>query len=73
LRQEISNLLKAARSEDSFVSMQSSEPSRTSNDPKDQPNEVSNHSNVPSRTAEANESGLMSQVLMQVMDTCPDS
>jgi hypothetical protein len=38
----------------------------TSNDPKDQPYEVSNHSNVPSRTTEANESGLISQVLEQV-------
>jgi hypothetical protein len=38
----------------------------TSNDPKDQPYEVSNHSNAPSRTTEANESGLISQVLEQV-------
>ncbi|KAK3144734.1 hypothetical protein QOZ80_4AG0317110 [Eleusine coracana subsp. coracana] len=68
LRQEISNLLKAARSEDSFVSMQSSEPSMTSNDPRDQPNEVTNDSNVRSRATEANESGLLSQVLMQASE-----
>ncbi|GJN27586.1 hypothetical protein PR202_gb15618 [Eleusine coracana subsp. coracana] len=68
LRQEISNLLKAARSEDSFVSMPSSEPSMTSNDPKDQSNEVTNDSNVPSRATEANESGLISQVLMQASE-----
>uniref|UniRef100_A0A0A9CY47 Uncharacterized protein n=1 Tax=Arundo donax TaxID=35708 RepID=A0A0A9CY47_ARUDO len=68
LRQEISSLLKAARSEDRFVSMQSSEPSMTSNDPRNQANEVSNHSNAPSRTTEENESALMSQVLMQASE-----
>ncbi|TVU14470.1 hypothetical protein EJB05_37940, partial [Eragrostis curvula] len=68
LRQEISNLLKAARSEDSFVSMQSSEPSMTSNDPRDQANEVSNNSNVSSRKPEENESTLISQVLMQASE-----
>ncbi|XP_062225681.1 kinesin-like protein KIN-7E, chloroplastic isoform X2 [Phragmites australis] len=68
LRQEISNLLKAARSKDSFVSMQSSEPSMTSNDPRDQANEVSNHSHVPSRTTEENESVLISQVLTQASE-----
>ncbi|KAL6650591.1 hypothetical protein ACP70R_009516 [Stipagrostis hirtigluma subsp. patula] len=67
MRQEISNL-KASRSEDSFASVQSSEPSTTSTDPRDQANEVSNHANMPSKTAGENESALMSQVLMQASE-----
>ncbi|XP_062184780.1 kinesin-like protein KIN-7E, chloroplastic [Phragmites australis] len=68
LRQEISSLLKAARSEDSFASLQSSEPSTTSTDPRDQANEISNHANIPSKTTGENESALISQVLMQASE-----
>jgi len=70
LRQEISSL-KAAKSEDSFASVQSSEPSTASTDTKDNTNELSNHANVSSRTTEGNESGLISQVLKQVKSICP--
>ena len=67
LRQEISSLnLKAAKSEDSFASVQSSEPSTASTDTRDNTNELSNHANVSSRTTEGNESGSISQVLKQV-------
>ncbi|KAL6885877.1 hypothetical protein ACP4OV_010138 [Aristida adscensionis] len=68
LRGEMGKLLKAARSEDSFASVQSSEPSMTSSDPSDQANEASNHANMPSITTEANESELMSRVLMQASE-----
>ena len=70
MRQEISSL-KAAKSEDSFASVQSSEPSTASTDTKDNTNELSNHANVSSRTTEGNESGLISQVLKQVKSICP--
>lgn len=66
LRQEISSL-KAAKSEDSFASVQSSDPSTASTDTRDNTNEISNHANMPSRTTEGNESRLISQVLEQVM------
>ncbi|RCV33689.1 hypothetical protein SETIT_7G102100v2 [Setaria italica] len=67
LRQEISSL-KAAKSEDSFASVQSSEPSTASTDTRDNTNEISNHANMPSRTTEGNESGLISQVLKQASE-----
>ncbi|CAL5027435.1 unnamed protein product [Urochloa decumbens] len=66
LRQEISSM-KAAKSEDSFASVQSSEPSTASTDTGDNTNEISNHANMPSRT-EGNESGLISQVLKQASE-----
>ncbi|XP_066347281.1 kinesin-like protein KIN-7E, chloroplastic isoform X1 [Miscanthus floridulus] len=68
LRQEISNLSKAAKSEDSFASVQSSEPSTASTDTRDQANEVSSHANMPSRTTDLNESGFISQVLKQASE-----
>ncbi|CAL5032036.1 unnamed protein product [Urochloa decumbens] len=67
LRQEISSM-KAAKSEDSFASVQSSEPSTASTDTRDNTNEISNHANMPSRTTEGNESGLISQVLKQASE-----
>ncbi|KAJ1271064.1 hypothetical protein BS78_06G100400 [Paspalum vaginatum] len=71
LRQEISNLLKAAKSEDSFASVQSvqsSEPSTASTDARDQANEIPNHANMPARTPDKNETGLIHQVLKQASD-----
>ncbi|KAL5215542.1 hypothetical protein ABZP36_006943 [Zizania latifolia] len=66
LRQEIDNLLKAARSEDNMASTHSTEPSTTSSNPRD---EVSSHANMPSRTTEEHkESPLKSQVLMQAAE-----
>ncbi|CAN6275714.1 unnamed protein product [Urochloa humidicola] len=62
LRQEI-NSMKVAKSEDSFASVQSSEPSTASTDTRDNTNEISNHAT--SRRTEGNESGLISQVLKQ--------
>lgn len=70
-RQEISSL-KVAKSEDSFASVQSSEPSTASTDTRDNTNEISNHANMPSsRTTEGNDSGLISQVLKQVKKNIP--
>lgn len=71
LRQEISNLSKAANSEDSFASVQSSEPSTASTDTRDQTNEISKHTNMPTRTTDLNESEFISQVLKQVKIICP--
>lgn len=68
LRQEISNLSKAAKSEDSFASVQSSEPSTASTDTRDQTNEISNRANMSSRTTDLNESGFISQVLKQASE-----
>ncbi|WVZ85720.1 hypothetical protein U9M48_032610 [Paspalum notatum var. saurae] len=68
LRQEISNLLKAAKSEDSFASVQSSEPSTASTDDRDQANEIPNHANMPARTPDEDETGLIHQVLKQASD-----
>ncbi|KAG8064543.1 hypothetical protein GUJ93_ZPchr0004g40062 [Zizania palustris] len=66
LRQEINNLLKIVRREDNMASMQSSEPSTTSSNPR---NEVSSHANMPSRTTEEHkESPLKSQVLTQAAE-----
>ena len=62
---------KATKSEDSFASVQSSEPSTASTDTRDQANEVSSHANMPSRTTDLNESGFISQVLKQVKDIMP--
>lgn len=71
LRQEILNLSKSAKSEDSFASVQSvqsSEPSTASTDTGDQANEISNHANMPSRTTDENDTGLISQVLKQASE-----
>uniref|UniRef100_A0A0E0DEG3 Kinesin motor domain-containing protein n=1 Tax=Oryza meridionalis TaxID=40149 RepID=A0A0E0DEG3_9ORYZ len=69
LRQEIDNLLKTAKNEDSVVSIQSSEPSSTSSNPRDLANEVASHSKMPSRTTEDyTESPLKSQVLRQAAE-----
>uniref|UniRef100_J3LY15 Kinesin motor domain-containing protein n=2 Tax=Oryza brachyantha TaxID=4533 RepID=J3LY15_ORYBR len=65
LRQEIDNLLKTAKSEDNVASMQSSEPSTTSSNPRD----LTSHANMSSRTTEDHiESPLKSQVLMQAVE-----
>uniref|UniRef100_A0A0E0P9E5 Kinesin motor domain-containing protein n=1 Tax=Oryza rufipogon TaxID=4529 RepID=A0A0E0P9E5_ORYRU len=69
LRQEIDNLLKTAKNEDNVASMQSSEPSSTSSNPRDLANEVASHSKMPSRTTEDHtESPLKSQVLLQAAE-----
>lgn len=70
LRKENSSL-KAAKSEDSFASVQSSDPSTASTDTRDNTNEISNNANMPSRTTEGNESRLISQVLEQVKSILP--
>uniref|UniRef100_A0A0D9W547 Kinesin motor domain-containing protein n=1 Tax=Leersia perrieri TaxID=77586 RepID=A0A0D9W547_9ORYZ len=69
LRQEIDNQFKSANSEDNVASMQSSEPSTTSSNPRDLANEVASHANVPSRaTDDHTESLLKSQVLVQAAE-----
>ncbi|VAH32519.1 unnamed protein product [Triticum turgidum subsp. durum] len=69
LKRQISNLLKASKSENNVAGMQFSEPSTSRSYPKDQADEFSSHENIPSRTAEENkESPLKSQVLMQAAE-----
>uniref|UniRef100_A0ACD5URV3 Uncharacterized protein n=1 Tax=Avena sativa TaxID=4498 RepID=A0ACD5URV3_AVESA len=69
LRREISNLLKASRSEYSVAATQFSEPSTARSDLRDQADEFSSHADIPSRIAEeSKESPLKSQVLMQVAE-----
>lgn len=70
LRQEISNLLKASRSENNVTGMLLGVPSSMGrNDPMDQTNDVSSHENISAKTAEENkESALKSQVLMQAAE-----
>uniref|UniRef100_A0A453C0J7 Kinesin motor domain-containing protein n=2 Tax=Aegilops tauschii subsp. strangulata TaxID=200361 RepID=A0A453C0J7_AEGTS len=69
LKRQISNLLKASKSENNVADTQFSEPSTSRSYPKDQADEFSSHENIPSRTAEENKvSPLKSQVLMQAAE-----
>ncbi|KAM3367467.1 hypothetical protein ACQJBY_016206 [Aegilops geniculata] len=69
LKRQISNLLKASKSDNNVAGTQFSEPSTSRSYPKDQADEFSSHENIPSRTAEENkESPLKSQVLMQAAE-----
>lgn len=69
LKRQISNLLKASKSESNVAGTEFSEPSTSRSYPRDQADELSSHENVPCRTVEENkESPLKSQVLMQAAE-----